>query len=272
MNPKSGIGEKNRILLERLHRSISGPFDAAKAGKALDRNTPETRRLLAYFASRGWLARVRPGLYTTVPLGADAPSQWREDPWAVAVAAFSPCYIGGWSACEYWALTEQIFREIVVITARQIGRRKVIIQETPFLLKVLPVEKHFGTRPVWRGQSKIQVTDPSRTVVDILDDPRLGGGIQHVSQVVASYFGGEHRDASQLLNYAKRLGNRTVFKRLGFLLESLEISKPEVLAACLERQSAGLSWLDPTGPKDRSRIVKRWNLRVNTSVARTEFT
>ena len=32
-----------------------------------------------------------------------------EDPLVIAEKLFSPCYVGGWSAAEYWGITEQIF-------------------------------------------------------------------------------------------------------------------------------------------------------------------
>ncbi len=217
---------------------------------------------MAYLASRGWLARIRRGAYVTVPLGASAPSQRREDPWTVADDAFAPCYIAGWSACEHWGLTEQLYRDVVVVTGRTIRSRQQRIQDTVFILRHLRAEMHFGTRAVWRDQVRIRVSDPSRTLVDILDDPRLGGGIRQCADVLATYFSGEHRSDQQLLSYILRRGNHTVYKRLGYLLESLDIDAPAVVEACLAGQSQGLSLLDPT-LAPRGTITKRWNLRVN---------
>lgn len=37
----------------------------------------------------------------------------------MAAKVFEPCYIGDWSAAECWDLTEQVFREVVVVTSRQ---------------------------------------------------------------------------------------------------------------------------------------------------------
>ena len=96
-----GIEERNRALLEQLHRDSTGPFSIQDAAKILAVDGRRAGRLLRYLAERGWLSRVRRGLYTTVPLGASEPSAWREDPWAVAARVFAPCYIGGWSAAEH---------------------------------------------------------------------------------------------------------------------------------------------------------------------------
>ena len=64
--------------------------------------------------------RVCRGLYAPIPLDAIDPSAWREDPWVIASKLFGPdYYIGGWTACEHWDLTEQIFRETVVVTTKR---------------------------------------------------------------------------------------------------------------------------------------------------------
>ena len=65
------------------------------------------------------------------------------------------------------------------------------------------------------------VSDVHRTVVDMLDDPAVGGGIQHVADCLAAYLRRGDRDDEKLIEYAARLGNGAVFKRLGFLAERL---------------------------------------------------
>lgn len=262
---ENGISHLNRQLLASLHRKLASPFTVNDASPVVALDLRKTRRFLAYLADRGWLARVRQGLYVTVPLEATSPAHWHEDSWISAAKIFEPCYIGGWSACEHWGLTEQIFREVVVITGKRVRNRREEIQGTPFRIKVLPSAKLFGTETVWRRQVRVQVSDPSRTIVDILDAPELGGGVRHVSEVVAAYFESERRDDKLLVEYAERLGNRSVFKRLGSILETLKIAAPELIETCLLKKSAGVTLLDPTAPA-KGPITRRWNLRLNVQL------
>jgi predicted transcriptional regulator of viral defense system len=106
----AGISQRNRRYLERLHRERSVAFDVATAARIWGLDHASAARLLGYLARRGWLSRVRRGLYVAVPLDARRSGEWTEDPWIVADRVFSPCYIGGWSACEHWDLTDQVFR------------------------------------------------------------------------------------------------------------------------------------------------------------------
>jgi predicted transcriptional regulator of viral defense system len=258
----AGISHRHRAALEKLHREGGPTFDASGASGILGLSHKEASRLLGYLARRGWLSRVRRGLYVAVPLDARRPGEWIEDPWVVASGLFGPCYIGGWSACEHWGLTEQLFRSILVVTAHPVRERELELQGVSFRLTVRPEASLFGTVAVWRGQSRVSVSDPSRTIVDILDDPRLGGGIRTCADVLHEYLASEHRDDQLLIEYGDRLGNRTVFKRLGFILERTCEPAPDLIAACLERRSAGLGTLD-SSVADKGRIVRRWGLRVN---------
>ena len=259
-----GISEDNRRLLEMLHRRVHGPFSVAAAADAWGFETSRAGRLLAHLAARGWLARIRRGSYALVPLGASSPGDWREDPWLVAMDAFAPCYLGGWTACAHWELTEQLFRDVMVFSSKPMARRRFEIQGTSYRVKVVAADRMFGMSTVWRGRTRVRISDASRTLVDVLADPATGGGIRHVSEVVASYFRSDSRADRKLVDYAARSGNRTAFKRLGYLTETLGIAAPELLDACRKNISSGVSRLDPALPH-RGAIQSRWRLLLNAS-------
>ena len=265
MPEPAGISHTNRRYLEQLHRADGGPFSVGDASEILGLDRERAARLLGYLARRGWLARVRRGLYIPVPLDARRSGEWTADPWVVAERVFSPCYIGGWSACEHWDLTEQVFRSVLVVTTKRVRERDVEMQGIAFHLTVRGPDALFGTVAVWRGQQRVAVSDPTRTIVDVLDDPRLGGGIRTVSDVLREYMVSEHRDDRLLIAYGDRLGRRAVFKRLGYLVEQLGIEADDLVAACRERRGAGLIALDPS-VKARGRIVRRWGLRDNIAL------
>jgi len=261
----AGINRRNRAYIDKIHRIFAKPFSVSDAARELAIDRTRARKLLAHLASKGWLSRVRRDSYSPVPLGASTPSEWRADPWVVAAMTFEPAYVGGWTASEHWHFTDQLFRDVVIFTCRNIRARTARIQGTQFKLKVISPKKRFGTKPIWRGSNKVDISDPSRTIIDILADPKVGGGIRHVAEILVAYFESEHRDENLILAYTERLGNRTVYKRLGYLAETLGVSIPHTIQVCRERMSAGLSLLDPS-VRAPSRITKRWNLRINVSV------
>ena len=176
MKNKFGINEKNRKFLDSLNRFGKNLFSIEEASRILELSVEKTRFILSYFARRGWLARVKRGLYVSVPLGIINPWEYKENPWIVANRIFSPCYIGGWSAAEYWNLTEQIFNSICIFTSRSFRNKNTNVQGTNFILKFCGENLSAHTKIVWIENVKIFVSDHTQTIVDILNDPLLGGG------------------------------------------------------------------------------------------------
>ena len=88
----------------------------ADAENALGIARTEAAKLLSRWMKQGWLRRVGSGAYAPVSLDALESIHVLDDPWILVPALFNPAYIGGRSAAEHWDLTEQIFRDIVVMT------------------------------------------------------------------------------------------------------------------------------------------------------------
>jgi predicted transcriptional regulator of viral defense system len=90
------------------------------------------------------------------------------------------------------------------------------------------------------------------------------GGIRHVAEILDAYL--DDNDGGLLVDYARRLGNRAVLKRMGYLLETLGRDEPGLIAACKAQLSSGVALLDPDGPREGPR-VPAWHLRANVRVA-----
>jgi len=64
-----------------------------------------------------------------------------------------------------------------------------------------------------------------------------------------------------LIRYADQLGNKAVFKRLGYLAATFFPNEVEIVAECRKRLSAGNAKLDPKLPAER--LVTAWRLWVH---------
>ena len=216
-------------------------------------------KLLSRWASQGWLRRVGRGAYVAVPMDALDSPYVLDDPWVLVPALFAPAYIGGWTAAEHWDLTEQLFCDIVVLTAQAVREKRPLRHGVPFVLYHVQERKLFGTRPVWRGRSKVLLSDVHRTVIDMLDNPALGGGMQHVADCFSAYLARPDRSDDILVAYAAQLGNGAVFKRLGFLADQ-HANTTHITAVCQTQRTAGNAKLDST--LQCSRLISKWNLWV----------
>ena len=175
MDTISGLGRVDRERLSSLLRNTKGTISVKDASEILSVSAVDAAKMLARWRKSGWLSRVRRGLYIPVPLESRTTDVSLEDAWIIADKLFAPCYIGGWSAAEHWGLTEQVFRTVVVITTQKPRDRAPNIKGTKFLLRTVMPRAMFGLKAVWRGKVKVSVSDPTRTVLDMLDTPKLGG-------------------------------------------------------------------------------------------------
>lgn len=255
-----GLRRASRERLSKVLRQAKGSISPADASRALNVAQPEAARLLSKWSSRGWLTRVRRGLYVPVPLESSTADLPLDDAWIVAERLFAPCYIGGWTAAAHWGLTEQLFRSTLVVTIRRPRARRVEARGTVFVVRTVASTAMFGLKPIWRDKVKVNASDPTRTILDLLDTPALGGGITSVLDMLKSYFSSAYRDPKLLVRYADQLGNKAVFKRLGFLAATYLPNEAELVAECRKRLSAGNAKLDPKLPTDR--LVTAWRLLV----------
>jgi predicted transcriptional regulator of viral defense system len=146
------------------------------------------------------------------------------------------------------------------MTTQKPRDRSPVIKGTSFMLRTVQGKAMFGLKPVWHGQVKVSVSDSSRTILDILNDPSLGGGVRSAVDFLANYLKSDNRDLDLLIDYADRLGNGAVFKRMGFLLERLVPEEQEVIEACRARMTQGNASLDSA--LDCDKLVTRWRLWV----------
>ncbi len=225
---------------------------------------PEAAKLLSRWTGQGWLRRVGPGAYIPVPMDSLDSQYVLKDPWVLVPALFTPAYIGGRTAAEHWDLTEQLFRDIIIMTAQTVREKHQVRHGANFTLYHVQERKIFGTRPVWRGRSKVLLSDVHRTVIDILDNPTLGGGIQHVSDCFDAYLKRSDRSDDTLIDYATRVGNGAVFKRLGFLADQ-HSGTSHITDICRAHLTAGNAKLDTT--LKCSRLISKWHLWVPSTWA-----
>ena len=267
MSSIAGIGPAGRSELATVlagGRRFITPTDVVRA---LDVDPDAAAKRLARWADDGWLRRARRGLYIPVPLDAENPKTWSADALIVADAVWSPCYFTGWTAAGHWSLTDQVFRSTVLKTAKRVRTASVRVLDHEYLVAHIdPANMSWGVKSLWKEEVRLRVADPSRTVIDIFDVPRLAGGIRHGAEILSAYL--DEYDGETLVRYAEKLDNRAVFKRLGYVTQALG-HDPNLVAACKERISSGISALDPAGPEGGRRTMQ-WNLRINVRIETEE--
>ncbi|MCE3237105.1 MAG: hypothetical protein K0R24_86 [Gammaproteobacteria bacterium] len=260
MSQLLGIGKLDRERITKLLRGTQHTISIKEAATLLGLSRESAAKILARWVTKGWVSRINRGLYISVPLESTTSDIPLEYPWVVAEKLFHPCYIGGWSAAEYWGLTEQIFRTLIVLTTKRLRNRKPVINGTDFLLHTIPHQALFGLKAIWQEKTKVLVSDPTRTLLDFLINPKLSGGIRLTVDILKEYLKSEYKNLPLLIDYANRLNNSAAFKRLGFLLERYAPKEVGMIDVCKKHVTISKTKLDPQLEADK--LITRWRLWV----------
>jgi len=256
---------KRQQRLAVLLRATSGTIRVADAMRALEIDRQHATQLLAGWHKQGVIRRIARGLYMPVQPTALGQIQVLEDPWVLVPELYHPGYVGGWSALEYWELTEQLFRSVCVLTSKRTEYGEVQHQGVNFFVKHVPEKQLFGTKTIWRENVKIRISDPYKTMLDIMNDPYLGAGLQHTTDCFLAFkkLYSQTDELKQLLAYMEQSQNGALYKKMGYLAEKLKF-EPWFIDACKRNLTKGYAYLDKTAKSNR--LVTRWRLWVPKGV------
>jgi predicted transcriptional regulator of viral defense system len=256
------ISTQSNKLLSWFNGQNRTCFDYSLAYKALpNSNASAVRELLSDMTKRGLLMRLKEGVYCIIPYEANAETFMPD--WhliAEYLVQDTQYYIGYYSALQIHGLITQPSLKEQIVVSKQIRPAEISIKTVPFQF-IYHNEKHFfGAKKIWVDSfNKVLCSDLEKTFIDCLFKPDYAGGIVEIAK--AMYSSKEKIKYSTLLEYAKKFDSQAVIKRLGFLLEMLEI-ETDIIDDLQLLKTASYVVLDTELPKVGKRI-SRWSIQQN---------
>lgn len=256
----AGLGRIERTRLAQLLRNFKGSINVELAAKTWGITATQAAKILSWFNKKGWLRRIARGVYIPVSLSAESSDVVLDEPFVIAENFFTPCYIGGVNAVNYWDLTEQIFSSITVFTTKLLSIVNRDIAGTKYVIHKINSKNYFGLKSVWISGVKVKISDPSRTIIDLLLYPNLCGGLRFMNDIIINYFNSEYKNIDMLIGYLKIINIGALLKRLGFLLELNFPNEEMLIDFCKNNLTTGYAKL--TLSQDCPRLIRRWRLWV----------
>jgi predicted transcriptional regulator of viral defense system len=249
-------------LLDKLIEARQLCFSIDKAYQLLPTsNTDAVKRLLSDMTKRGLLMRVKDGLYYVIPFEQD-PENFMPD-WHLLsqyLVGEAEYYIGYFSALQIHSLTTQPHLKEQIVVNKQIKPSNLLVKGVPFQFIYHNEEHFFGNKKTWIDSfNKVQCSDLEKTFIDCLFKPQYAGGITEIAKAI--HKSKDKIDYPKLLDYAKRFNSQAVIKRLGFLLELLEVENPIVDKLQKLRTNSFVA-LEPSYPKE-GKTIFRWAIQQN---------
>jgi len=256
------ISKQSGELLLYFNRKNISCFDYSLAYKALPNSkSGAIRELLSDMTKRGLLMRLKDGVYFIIPYEADAEHFFPD--WhliAEHLVNNANHYIGYYSALQIHNLITQPSLKEQIVVSKQLRPSKIKIKEIPFQF-IYHNEKHFfGAKKLWIDNfNKVLCSDLEKTFIDCLFKPNYAGGIVEIAKAI--YVSKDKIQYETLLQYAIKFGSQAVIKRLGFLLETLDIDT-NIVSELHNLKTTSYVLLDTELPKT-GKFITRWNIQQN---------
>lgn len=261
MSVTKTLGPVSAQLLLLLSAEGKSIFSIADAQAITGKSYQATAALLSQLVRKKWLVRLVPGKYLIVPLEAGLESIPMADRYAIVreVLGGLPYYISHYSALELHQMTTQPILMVHVTVPRQRASRTIAGTFYRFLYS--NPRAFWGAEPLWvDDEEPVQVSDLEKTLLDGAAQPHLCGGIAELAKGL--WLRKDDLNEARLVAYVKHLNHKAAAKRLGFLLETYGLGRPETTLALQSFINQRYTPLDPTLP-DEGAYRARWRLRVN---------
>ena len=254
------LTKRESYLLSWLAREDRNIFSINEIRKV----TPGDAAKIAHsLVQKRWILPLKKGLYAIVPLdvGVEGADAFIVHDFVTASYLANPYYIGYWSALNFHGLSDQVPRTVFIATPK--AKMPLAIFYSQFYFVKIAPYKFFGFREEVVDGRPVLISDPEKTMADCLDHPEHSGGIDEVAR--ALYFSHQELEFIRIKEYAVNMKNKTIFKRLGYLLEKAGLS--EQYSSILKgiELSTGYAKLDPSLSVKGSHS-KRWGLVVNAEI------
>lgn len=256
------LNKISAFLLAELNSSDKKFFSYSEAQVVLSESTPKAvNELLRKMIDRGLIMRIKEGLYHTIPYDQN-PDEYQPD-WHLAASHLfdtEKYYIGYYSALSIHSIITQPALKEQIVTANRQTKKGITVKSIDYQFIYHNSDHFFGIKNVWVDNfNKVKCSDVEKTIIDCLFMPEYAGGIVEIAKAIFKV-----KDSlvyNKLYLYTIKFKSQAVVKRLGYLLELLEIEN-EIIFLLLADRTNSFVQLDPSLPKS-GKMLSRWSIQIN---------
>ncbi|MBU4245436.1 MAG: hypothetical protein ABIF85_01705 [Nanoarchaeota archaeon] len=234
--------------LELLKKLEEYPvFDIATIRNLTQNNSEYAKLCLHRLKIKGYIFELQRNKYTV-----------HKDPFILASNIVWPSYISLWSAIRHYNLTEQLPRDIWVITTRNISRKEILFNNTRILFIRTRPKYFFGYRKTQISGFEAFIAEPEKALLD-------GILFKKISFSEIAYIIKHNRKILRmnlLADFAIESSNQPAIKRLGYLLDALGFDYYNKFKKHLSGSFVPLEYAIPAKGKRN----EKWRVLENTVI------
>ena len=216
-------------------------FSSKDISRLINKNSNYTKVFLSRVRKNNLLQFIERGKYCKLDTSE----------FEVASNILFPSYISFLSALSIQGLTDQIPVEISLVALKQ--RSSFFFKNYRITFSTFPKKLFFG----YTRRDNMYIADPEKAILD-----SLYLNIVPLSEIV-KIINESELNMNKFLDYAEKMDSKILLKRLGYILELLDISDSKKLLSKIKTQRIDV--LNPLIPHTGN-INKKWHLMVNEAL------
>lgn len=225
-------------------------FKFSEIEQLLEQKFDNLSEILENLVDKGLLTRIEKGKFCR---------QNFRDEYVIGTFIAEDSAVAYWSALNLHGLTEQFSNTVFIQTTHKKYDKSILGASYKFV-KIAP-HKKIGITHNGYGNLQYPITDVEKTIVDCFDLPQHSGGYAELIRAV----GQAKLQPNKLVEYCKAVNNISVTKRIGYLVELLQIPGMESFIDFAKKQvNNRYNLFDPQGLEE-GEFVAEWRLRLNIS-------
>jgi len=248
-NQQRTLGKVSAYLISKLYEEDKPIFNISDARNILNKAYNETTDLLSELTKRKVITRLKHGKFLIIPQEVGNIDNYSGNLLVAAseVVNSPDYYIGFYSAMNHWGMLTQPLLKVFVASPK---RQVVPMQLKDHLIFIYIKEKFiWGITEEWVTQTrKVRMSDLEKTILDSLLYPQHCGGITEIAKVI--WITRNKIEYDKLGEYVNKYDKNVIAKRLGYILEILEINNHPLILNLKQYVKDRYDLFDPTMLKE----------------------
>jgi len=265
MFTKKTLGPVSAKLISSLYELGKIIFTAKDIEEITGLKNNTARKLRHDLIKRNIIARLKPGKYVIIPQELGEVISYIGNWYVVAreIVKSPDYYVSYYSAMDIHNMLTHPITTVFVITPQQEYKKRRIVGNTTFEFIYMNKKNIWGVEKIWVTQSEqVRVSTIERTIIDCLYLPKYCGGVMEI--IKGLWIQKEKVDFDKLLNYVIKFNKIVVIKRLGYILESLNLQDENYLSTLRTQINNKYYALDPLLSTEKT-YKNSWKLIANIS-------
>ncbi len=255
------LGKLSAYFISELYNQNKIIFTISDAQKILKKSYNETTDFLSKLVTRKIISRLKAGKFLIIPQEMGNINNYTGNLYVAGreIVNSKQYYIAYYSAMSFRGMLTQPLNTLYIATAK----RQIIPKQMNGKVTFVFINKNFmwGIKEEWVTRSeKVKVSDLEKTILDSLYHPEYSGGITEIAKGI--WIVKDKIDFNKLHDYVHLYNKNIIAKRLGYILEILNINKEDILKFLKEYVKDRYDLFDSTLDKKKLNENK-WRLIDN---------